>query len=132
MAPIIDRDLMLVPPRCCGISVPFRTIAYALTEAEVNDFQHAEMEKATKDKTYCSNPGCGRFIAPGDILAAEAVCTRCETKTYAFCKNTGHEGDCPDDPGIQATLELGAENKWQRCFSCRSLIEIEWGCNHMT
>jgi hypothetical protein len=132
MAPVINRDLVLVPPWCCGTSVPFGTIVCALTEAEFNSLQHAEMEKATKDKTYCSNPECGRFIAPVDILAAEATCARYETKTYAFCNNAGHGGDCSDVPDIQATLELGAESKWQRCFLCRSLIEIECGCNHMT
>ncbi|KAF9696797.1 hypothetical protein EKO04_005389 [Ascochyta lentis] len=131
MAGVVDRELMLVPPRCCSIPVPFGVIASTLTEAEMDDFQHAELEKATKNKTYCSNPDCGRFITPNDIVAGEATCSRCEIKTCAVCKATGHEGDCPEDPDIQATLDLGAENKWQRCFSCWSLVEIEWGCNHM-
>lgn len=132
MAGVVERDLMLVPPRCCGTAVPFRDIACTLTEAEMEDFELAELEKATKNKTYCCNPDCGKFIAPKTIIAGEATCSRCETKTCAMCKSPGHRGDCPEDPDIQATLELGAENKWQRCFSCRSLVEIDWGCNHMT
>jgi uncharacterized metal-binding protein len=131
MAGVIERDLALIPPRCCGAAVPFGAIVSTLTQTEMADFQHAELEKATKDKTYCSNPDCGRFVAPKDILAGEATCSRCNTKTCATCKSTGHEGDCPEDLDIQATLELGAENKWQRCFSCRALVEIERGCNHM-
>ena len=132
MAGVANRDLVLVPPRCCGTAVPFGVIACTLTEAEMEDFQHAELEKATKDKTYCANPDCGRFIAPANIVAGEAICSRCQARTCAVCKNVGHEGDCPEDPDIQATLDLGTENKWQRCFSCRSLVEIDWGCNHMT
>lgn len=132
MAPIVDRELALLPPRCCDVAVPFPVIVRTLTEAELSDFQHAELEKATRDKTYCTNPDCGRFIAPQDIVSGEANCPRCNTKTCAVCKGVGHEGVCPDDPEIQATLQLGAENKWQHCFSCRSLVEIDWGCNHMT
>lgn len=132
MAPTVDRELALLPIRCCGTEVPFTVIVRALTETELSDFQHAELEKATRDKTYCSNPDCGRFIDPKDIVAGEATCSLCNIKTCAMCKGAGHEGDCPQDPDIQATLQLGVENRWQHCFSCRSLVEIDWGCNHMT
>lgn len=132
MAPLVDRDLSLLPPRCCNTAVPFPVIVRTLTEAELDDFQHAELETATRDKTYCSNVNCGRFVAPKNIIAGEATCPRCDTKTCAICKSAGHEGDCPDDPDLRATLELGVVNQWQRCFSCRSLVEIDTGCNHMT
>ncbi len=132
MRGVVDHDLAYIPPRCCGDVVPFGTIVSTLTEEEMEEFSHAELEKKTKDKTYCSNPECGRFIAPTHILAGEATCPKCSHKTCAMCKNPQHEDGCPNDTALQATLDLGEENQWRRCFSCRSLVAIEWGCNHMT
>jgi hypothetical protein len=129
---VVDHDLTYIPPRCCGHQVPRTLIANMLTEEELDDFQNAEIEKETRDKTYCTSPNCGRFIAPRNITAGEATCPRCNAKTCVMCKNPQHQGDCPADSDLQATLELGAENGWCRCFSCRSVIAIDRGCNHMT
>lgn len=132
MRAVTEKDLVLLPPRCCGTSIPFSLIVDSLTEEELEDFQNVETEKNTRDKTYCSNSDCRRFIAPRHVSASEATCPRCTTKTCAMCKNAFHEDDCPADPDLQATLELGNVQQWQRCYSCRSLVEIDRGCNHMT
>ncbi|KAF2796595.1 hypothetical protein K505DRAFT_400921 [Melanomma pulvis-pyrius CBS 109.77] len=132
MRAVTEKDLALLPPRCCGTSISFSLIMDNLTEEELEDFQNAETEKNTRYKTYCSNSDCRRFIAPGHVRASEATCPRCKAKTCAKCKNAFHEDDCPADPDLQATLELGSIQQWQRCYSCRSLVEIDRGCNHMT
>jgi hypothetical protein len=132
MRAAVEKDLAYLPPRCCGTALPYTLITKSLNEEEMEDFRNAEEEKATRNKTYCTNPDCGRFIAPRYIRAGEATCPRCKAQTCAMCKNRFHENDCPADPDLQATLRLGEAQQWQRCFSCRALVEIDMGCNHMT
>lgn len=132
MRGIMDHDLALIPPRCCGTPVSQQVVTEALTEKEHAEFEDAEIEKATRDKTYCSNATCGKFIAPRHIVAGNLSCPHCGHSTCAICKTPEHQDDCPADSALQSVLELGIDNQWQRCFSCRSLVAISWGCNHMT
>jgi hypothetical protein len=129
---IIDHDLALIPPRCCGTPVARQIISDTLNEKEKTEFEDAEIEKETRDKTYCSNATCGKFIRPLHVVPGNSTCPHCGHDTCALCKNPAHNDDCPADPALRATLDLGDDNHWQRCFSCRSLVAIEWGCNHMT
>lgn len=132
MQGVVDHDLAYIPPRCCGEAVSRAIITTLLTAEEMDDFENAETEKITRDKTYCSSPTCGRFIAPQFIVAGEATCPRCDARTCAMCKNPQHKDDCPADPDLQAILNLGNDMRWRRCFSCRTLVELDRGCNHMT
>ncbi|KAF1848192.1 uncharacterized protein K460DRAFT_427193 [Cucurbitaria berberidis CBS 394.84] len=132
MRGVVNHNLAYIPPRCCGDAISPALIISSLASEEMEDFQNAEIEKRTRDKKYCSNSKCGRFIAPIHIVAGEATCPRCKAKTCATCTNPSHEDDCPAASELQATLELGAEKQWCRCFSCRSLVAIDTGCNHMT
>lgn len=132
MRGVIEHDLALIPPRCCGQPLSDAMITKTLDVGEVEDFRNAVLERNASDKTYCSNQDCGKFIAPAQIVAGKATCLRCESNTCTSCKNSFHEDDCAADPALQATLGLGIENGWQRCSSCHALVAIEWGCNHMT
>jgi hypothetical protein len=132
MRAVIDKDLVYMPPRCHAVAIPSDIVAGLLSTEEMEEFQNAEIEKSTTDKTYCSNADCGKFILPRHIQAGEARCPHCNTRTCVNCKGPHHELECPADPDIQLTLALGNENRWQRCYSCRALVQIEWGCNHMT
>lgn len=132
MRGVVDHDLALLPPRCCGTPVHPDVISQALSEEEIVSLRDAEVEKATEHKVYCSNESCGKFIPPDSVVADKATCRRCTAVTCAICRSGAHEGDCPADPALQATLALGTENRWQRCFSCHALVSIDLGCNHMT
>jgi hypothetical protein len=132
MRATVEKDLVYMPPRCCGAPVVKSLVVSSLTAQELEDFENTETENDTQEKTYCSNHDCGRFIAPPHIKAGEATCPRCKHQTCNICKNDYHEADCPADLELQATLDLGQTKHWQRCFSCRALVEIDWGCNHMT
>lgn len=70
------HDLALLPPRCCGERVPPSVIANALTKEEMELFQECEMERDTKDKTYCSNAECGKFIATQLVRRVRRVSDR--------------------------------------------------------
>jgi hypothetical protein len=132
MRATVEKDLVYMPPRCCGTPIIRSLVVSSLTTQELEDFENTEIEKDTREKTYCSNHDCGRFIASRHIKASEATCPRCKHKTCIMCKNHYHKDDCPADSDLQTTLELGQAQHWQRCFSCRALVEIDWGCNHMT
>ncbi|KAH7115270.1 hypothetical protein B0J11DRAFT_444628 [Dendryphion nanum] len=131
MRGVLEKDLNLLPPRCCGNHIPFSVIARHLSEEEIEMFQNAEVEKATVDKTYCSGSDCGTFIAPVRIKGRKATCQQCQHETCAMCKNSFHDYDCPEDPDIQPTLDLAQTLHWRRCFSCRALVSLDMGCNHM-
>ncbi|CAJ2511441.1 Uu.00g070660.m01.CDS01 [Anthostomella pinea] len=43
-----------------------------------------------------------------------------------------HAGDCPQDGALQAVLDVAREERWQRCYKCFTMIELNMGCFHMT
>jgi hypothetical protein len=127
------KDETLFPPRCCRKPIPLKLIMSKLESEELNAFQDAETEFSTTNRTYCSNAHCGRFIPSDYIRADRAECHRCGTETCTRCKYAYHrQSDCPSDPELQATLSLAHEQGWQRCYACRSMVELDFGCNHMT
>lgn len=126
-------DETLFPPRCCRQPIPLQYIQRELSSDELNTFHNSAVEFSTKDRTYCSNVRCGKFILPTKITGDRAECPVCFTETCAACKAAFHEGDdCPADPALQATISLAQEQGWQRCYACRAMVELDYGCNHMT
>ncbi|KAL2816425.1 hypothetical protein BDW59DRAFT_177361 [Aspergillus cavernicola] len=126
------KDQSLFPPRCCREPIPLLLVQTYLPEQELEEFGSAKIEFTTADRTYCSNMGCGKFIPPSRIAADRADCAFCSTSTCAMCKNNYHQDDCASDPALQATLALVSREGWQRCFSCRALVQLGIGCYHIT
>ncbi|KAE8140870.1 hypothetical protein BDV38DRAFT_279846 [Aspergillus pseudotamarii] len=126
------KDEQLFPPRCCRQHIPLSLIAQQMTTEEKDAFQSAEIEFSTANRTYCSNTDCGRFIIPSNILSYEAKCQYCGSLTCTMCKSACHFDDCPEDTALQGTLELATNQGWQRCFSCKTMVELTTGCYHMT
>ena len=58
-----DHDLAIVLPRCCGKPVAQDIIVNMLNAEEMEDFQSADTEKDTKDKTYRGNVACRTCIS---------------------------------------------------------------------
>lgn len=127
-----STDLTRFPPRCHREAIPLRLVESNLSSEELDDFHLAEIEFITTDKTYCTNIECGKFIPPERIHAGKADCSRCSTLTCSLCKNTFHTDDCPADPDLAATLTLAEREGWRRCSSCRTMVEHNKGCWHMT
>ncbi|KAK2743434.1 hypothetical protein FQN57_004899 [Myotisia sp. PD_48] len=121
------KDETYFPPRCCRQDVPEDLIANILSPDEMDSFDKAKIEFSTPDRTYCSGPYCGRFILPSQITGDKAECDSCSAATCTMCKNPFHTDDCPADPSLQATLKLGADEGWQRCYKCKTLIELDTG-----
>lgn len=125
------QDKSVFPPRCHRQALSRDIICLLLSEQELEDYSNAEIEVSCAIKTYCSNASCGRFVPPAQIIADRAYCTRCESSTCTNCKNKFHHDDCSEDPSLQATLALAADQKWQRCFSCRAVVMLAKACNHI-
>ncbi len=124
-------DETLFPPRCCRQEIPLPSVRLYLSSALINRFEKKSIEFKTSDRTYCSQPACSSFITSINIHGEQATCTACGTYTCTICKNTAHDGDCPEDIATQQVLETAREQGWQRCYNCRRLVELDVGCNHM-
>ncbi|KAF3491330.1 IBR domain-containing protein [Arthroderma uncinatum] len=126
-------DDSLFPPRCCRQHVVVETVETLLTTDLIASFKEKKLEFETKDKTYCSSPSCSKFMRPENIEGECASCPHCNTTTCTVCKSAAHDGeDCPKDTVLAEVLNLATENGWQRCYSCKRVIELDTGCYHMT
>ncbi|KAL5341994.1 hypothetical protein BJX70DRAFT_11714 [Aspergillus crustosus] len=125
------NDQSLFPPRCCREPISLLLVQANMSEQELLKFESAKIEFNTTDRTYCGNLECGKFIPPSGIVADKADCAFCSSATCAIYKNYYHEDDCASDPALQATLSLASREGWQRCFSCRALVQLGIGCYHI-
>ncbi|MCJ1470503.1 hypothetical protein MMC07_009149 [Pseudocyphellaria aurata] len=124
-------DETLFPPRCCRQEMSLESVKHYLSSALIQTFEEKSIEFRSSNRTYCSRPTCSSFISPDNIDGDRARCVACGTHTCTICKNNAHDGDCPEDTATQQTLEMGREQGWQRCYNCRSLIELDVGCNQI-
>jgi hypothetical protein len=121
----------LYPPSCCGHRVPLELIKRYLTEDQIEDFKDAGIEFSTTGRIYCSNRICNRFIPLENIQGDVAFCRKCLVGTCVHCRDGEHDGDCPKDAALNSTLDLAAKKGWRRCGSCKAIVELVVGCNHM-
>ncbi|PVI02701.1 hypothetical protein DM02DRAFT_559460 [Periconia macrospinosa] len=125
------RDTTLWPPRCCGARISVYAAAYLLDPKLVTQCETKDKELSTSNPTYCSNRSCAEWIPPSNIKAAVGKCYNCSAETCTTCKNPKHKGLCPEDEDVQQLMKYAGEQKYKRCFRCRTLVELEIGCNHM-
>ncbi|KAK8175100.1 hypothetical protein IWX90DRAFT_475043 [Phyllosticta citrichinensis] len=127
------KDETLYPPRCCRTEIPLDSARKFLSMRTERDFMRKAPEWETKNRTYCARPKCSAWIRPHRIRNDLADCPSCRSRTCTICKAGAHgDRDCPQDKETQQLLEMGQDNKWQRCHQCRRLISLSSGCYHMT
>ena len=127
------KDEELYPPRCCGRIVPPGIALRLLNYHELQDFCERAIEHSTKDCVYCAEPTCSKFIPPFSIENEHGTCPQCRQATHLPCRSLAHPGvDCPMDDKLQSVLAMADEENWRRCSSCRAMIELHHGCNHIT
>lgn len=126
------EDETLFPPRCCRQPIPFRDVRVFLTADTAREFERKRPELETPNRTYCRLPTCSTWIPPRNILNDIGTCPSCGTATCTICKDATHPGDCPNDETTQMLLQTADASGWQRCFQCRRVVELNYGCNHMT
>ncbi|GAW23647.1 hypothetical protein ANO14919_132210 [Xylariales sp. No.14919] len=125
-------DESLFPPRCCRIEISVEANRLLLGDELVHEFMEKSIEFATTNRIYCHQPTCSAFIPPSAIKDGVAPCPKCKTLTCVTCKGGTHKGDCPSDTALQQVLEVARQNGWQRCPKCSAMIELNYGCFHMT
>lgn len=127
-------DEAMFPPRCCKQLFPINDMQRLLTPELNSQYGEKKIEFETSDRTYCSNPNCSTFLYPVNIVEKEkiGICPVCFIVTCTMCKGGEHIGDCPEDSGILQVLDLAKKEGWKRCSKCNRVIELKYGCNHIT
>ena len=125
------KDESRFPPKCCGKPISLDIAKRSLTSVQISRFKEKSIEYSTPNRTYCSKEGCYAFIEPAFIEGDTATCEKCSQKTCTDCKCKSHEGECPEDVGLESLVKKAAEKGWQRCFKCKRMVERVSGCNHM-
>ncbi|KAI1745308.1 hypothetical protein F4680DRAFT_98806 [Xylaria scruposa] len=125
-------DESLFPPRCCRQVISVDVNRLFLSEDLVRQFENKYVEFSTTNRIYCHQPTCSTFIPPSTIKDGVALCPNCNIRTCITCKGATHEGDCPADEALQQVLEIARQERWQRCFQCSAMVELNTGCFHIT
>ena len=125
-------DETLYPPRCCRQPIPLEPNIAHLEPSLVTSFRAKELEYTTPNRTYCHRENCSAFIPTEGIRRDIAVCPSCHARTCSICKGREHQFECPQDADTNQVLRIATENGWQRCRTCRRVIELNLGCNHIS
>ncbi len=131
----------LYPPKCgCHEQIEASEVKDSLDEDVLELLEKVPEEWWTANPTYCGQEGCGAFIPASRFGEADnkmvqfASCVSCNTMTCSKCKQTqaAHDGLCGKCPRKTVSPELYSfvkKNKLSRCPSCKTLAELEEGCN---
>ncbi|KAG8420645.1 hypothetical protein J3459_010861 [Metarhizium acridum] len=125
-------DDSLFPARCCRQAIPLGLNQIFIPAKLAGRYRAKELEHGTPNRTYCHNSPCSTFIPPQFIRGNRATCVKCYSSTCTSCKGPAHESDCPPDVATLHVLRMANDRGWQRCSSCRILVELSTGCNHIT
>ncbi|KAL1637250.1 hypothetical protein SLS58_009437 [Diplodia intermedia] len=125
-------DETMFPPQCCQQPISLDDVRMILPVDTAREFQRKKPELETPNKTYCHRQACSTWIPPRNISDDVGTCPKCYLQTCTICKGTTHDGDCPRDEATQLLLLEADNNRWQRCYKCRSVVELNTGCHHIT
>ena len=126
------KDGSIFPPRCCGQEVSLGMAATFLSQELLSKVTERTQEEATPNATYCSKPTCSVYIPLSSIELGHGICRRCGTRTCCRCKKIAHFDACIEDHDLECVRELARKEGWQACYKCHAMIELNFGCNHMT
>ena len=129
-------DESLFPPRCCS-----RPIDYGLFNALIpldvwKAFERASQEFSVvaKDRVYCPSPTCPKFLGSVKALHRTMACPTCQISVCTHCRKRAHPHQffCKQGGETGALQGLLEQNRWQRCPNCRTVVELNHGCYHIT
>lgn len=129
------QDESLFPVRCCRQDIPLSLVHHYLGSDLARRVEKKAIEYGSTNRTYCHVASCATFIDPGHIHQSTGTCPReqCRSQTCVLCKTAAHDGNCPPrDDGLEQALQLAQANGWQQCERCQNVVELGYGCNHMT
>lgn len=133
------RDISLLPLQCCEIPIDMNCASSLLKSDELGRIQLCMEEMEASKKMYCTS--CGAFFNL-DLLDASHgsndLACQCGTLLCITCESAAHPGLTCDQnkaalTGSDETLwELSRLKGWKQCPKCAVMIELRYGCNHMT
>jgi hypothetical protein len=133
------RTESMFPPKCCLVEIPMKDLLSALdkTQKEIYKSKAAEFALKPESRWYCPDAQCGIWIPPSKLHRLRILggkCPSCDTKICGYCRGKTHEAgtECPEDFGLEATLQEAERQGWRRCYKCRALVELTAGCRHIT
>ncbi|PQE17819.1 Zinc finger C6HC-type protein [Rutstroemia sp. NJR-2017a BVV2] len=132
------KDPQHMPPKCCTTEhIPLKHVEKLFDVNFKKLWNKKYQEYTTKNRIYCPGKRCGEWIKPANIHTENGkkygLCVRCKTKVCCQCNSKWHGSkDCPKDEETKRLLETAKLAGWQRCYSCRTMVELKEGCNHMT
>ncbi len=127
-----STDEEVFPPQCCTQPIPLDDARRWLPAELVTRFEKKQVEFTTLKRRYCANRLCSEFIPPDKIANDRGECTACGKWTCTICKAASHKGTCSREPARRRALALAKRQGWQRCYSCKMVVELEAGCNHIS
>ncbi|KAL8723768.1 MAG: hypothetical protein Q9225_000063 [Loekoesia sp. 1 TL-2023] len=92
------------PPKCCLQEIPRGILRNHLDAKELASFDDQSVPSGLTQRKQ------GHRMAPWNVVTA----------------------DCPQDFGLDATLQQAERAGWQRCYNCRAMVELNTGCRHIT
>lgn len=131
------KDPQNMPPKCCNETISLKHVDPLFDNNFKKLWNRKSAEYKTKNRLYCPARKCGEWIKPSlikqDGHRQSARCGYCNTKVCVNCNSKWHTSpDCPRDEETQRFLRQAKEKGWQRCHSCKAVVERQQGCNHMT
>ena len=126
------------PPKCCLQEIPKKTMRNHLSANELAQYNEKAKEYAVpaEDRWYCSSGTCGKLFDKGKSGTTYDTisCPHCKYRMCKLCRGPRHPlgGRCPQDRGLDATLEEAKREGWRQCYKCRTMVELTRGCRHVT
>ncbi|KAL8843011.1 MAG: hypothetical protein Q9176_002314 [Flavoplaca citrina] len=114
------------PPKCCLQEIPRRVLKKHLRAKEVAVFDDKALEYAVAigSRYYCARPKCSKWIDTTKARTRNGAlrCPHCSYRMCTICRGPVHpvDQDCPQDFGLNSTLEQAKRAGWQRCYKCRA------------
>ncbi|PGH02382.1 hypothetical protein GX51_04690 [Blastomyces parvus] len=130
----------LFPPKCCLEEIPQRIILDNLdhTKRDAYKLKVQEYALAEPHRVYCPEPSCAKWIPPNKLKkgkkSTQKSCPYCRAEICTLCRGLAHANldECPQDHGLEATLEEAENRGWRRCYNCHCMVELTAGCRHIT
>ncbi|KAL8804855.1 MAG: hypothetical protein Q9182_002349 [Xanthomendoza sp. 2 TL-2023] len=126
------------PPKCCLQEIPRGVLRKHLGTKELASYDDKALEYAVAigSRYYCARPECAKWIDTRKARSQNGAlrCPHCSHSMCTICRGPVHPGDqdCPQDFGLNSTLEQAEKAGWRRCYNCRALVELNTGCRHIT
>jgi IBR domain, a half RING-finger domain len=133
------RDITMLPLRCCEVEIDLTPVKSILNEDEAALLLQRNSESKVKEKMHC--PQCNLFINLDNLPSQRKTitCTGCLTSLCSECRTRSHQfRTCSENKADnqstsdKALFNLASSKGWKQCPMCRVIIELEYGCNHMT